>query len=110
MGVGPLANFSNVSKRFNNAIISSFIQNGQWNVDLIIIETPPQFVLTILDITLQHQQDLHDKLVWKLNSDDNFTISLAWNIIRDHRNHTKLNNYTWHKHIPFKCSFCFGEH
>ncbi|KAK4717971.1 hypothetical protein R3W88_016309 [Solanum pinnatisectum] len=34
-----------------------------------------------------------------------FSVSSAWNSISATREETKINTYTWHKRIPFKCSF-----
>jgi len=43
--------------------------------------------------------------VWKLTTDGKFTCSSAWNEIREKRTKTQGNSFTWHRSIPFKCSF-----
>lgn len=85
--------------------MAAFIHNGQWDVEMITNIAPPQHVATILVIQLQIQQGVPDKPLWNLNADGVFTAASAWNITREQRTKTKLNRYTWHKNIPFKCSF-----
>lgn len=46
-----------------------------------------------------------NKALWNLNADGAFTVSSSWNMIREQRTQTPINRFTWHKHIPFKCSF-----
>lgn len=105
LGVGPLANFRDVSCRLNNSKVADFIVDGQWNVGLISQVAPPQYVPAILAIHLQIQQRVPDQPIWKLSTSGVFSCASAWNVIREHRNKTKINSYTWHKCIPFKCSF-----
>lgn len=52
LGVGPLANFRNISRRLNNTKVFAFIQDGKWNKELIRNNVPPQYVDVILSIPL----------------------------------------------------------
>lgn len=63
---------------------------------LIINIAAPQHVAAILAIPLQMQNGTLDGF---------FTISSAWNMIREHRPINIINKLTWNKNIPFKCSF-----
>ncbi|WMV13663.1 hypothetical protein MTR67_007048 [Solanum verrucosum] len=105
LGVGPLAQFTTTSHRFNNETIADFMANGQWNVDKLIQLAPQNQLYTILSTQIQLQHTSLDQAVWKLNSTGLFTISSAWDIIREKRTKTKINSYTWSRYIPFKCSF-----
>ncbi|KAK6791450.1 hypothetical protein RDI58_010531 [Solanum bulbocastanum] len=105
LGVGPLAQFSNNSNRFNNDKVSDFIEGGQWNIRKVSQLAPQEQVHKILSFQIQLQQGQQDQAVWILNSNGIFSVSSAWNIIRETREKTKFNTYTWHKSIPFKCSF-----
>uniref|UniRef100_M1DSD9 RNase H family protein n=1 Tax=Solanum tuberosum TaxID=4113 RepID=M1DSD9_SOLTU len=77
LGVGPLANFSNESNRFNNNTVADFLIEGQWNLEMVIQQAPHSMVASILDTHIQYQQGIPDQAVWKLNSDGNFTCSFA---------------------------------
>lgn len=105
LGVGPLAHFKGVSSRLDNTKVVAFIHNGQWDLQRVLNVAPPQHVTSILAMQLQIQQDVPDKALWSLNASGDFSIFSAWNIIREQRTKTKINKYTWNKHIPFKCSF-----
>ncbi|XP_015159877.1 uncharacterized protein [Solanum tuberosum] len=105
LGVGPLANFSSESNRFNNNTVADFLIEGQWNLEMLIQQAPHSMVASILDTHIQYQQGIPDQAVWKLNSDGNFTCSSAWNELREKRNKTQFYDFIWHKNIPFKCSF-----
>lgn len=105
LGVGPLTLFRDVSSRLDNTKVSTFIMNGQWDVDMVISIAHPQDVASILAFQLQIHQNVPDKPLWKLNVDCNFTTFLAWNIISQQKTKTKINRNTWHKDIPFKYSF-----
>ncbi|WMV50078.1 hypothetical protein MTR67_043463 [Solanum verrucosum] len=105
LGVGPLAQFTTNSHRFDNETIADFMANGQWNVDKLIQLAPQNQLHTILSTQLQLQHTSSDQAVWKFNSIGLFTVSSAWDIIREKRTKTKINSYTWNHYIPFKCSF-----
>uniref|UniRef100_M1E0C2 RNase H family protein n=1 Tax=Solanum tuberosum TaxID=4113 RepID=M1E0C2_SOLTU len=105
LGVGPLAHYTTNSNRFNNDSVSEFIEEGHWNIPKVIREAPPSQVHHILSMQLQLQQGLPDQAVWKLNTSGLFSVSSAWNSIREKKEKTKINKYTWHPKIPFKCSF-----
>lgn len=70
LGMGPLAQFRGSSSRRNNTKVATFIQNGQWDVDLIINTAPPQHIAAILATPLQIQNGIPDKTLWKMNSMD----------------------------------------
>ncbi|XP_055802719.1 uncharacterized protein LOC129871761 [Solanum dulcamara] len=105
LGVGPLANFRSASSRQNNTKVFSFMINGQWNAELVSQKAPPQFVPSILASNINYQPHKLDQASWKPNSSGEFSCSSAWELIRDKRSKTRINSQTWHKHIPFKCSF-----
>ncbi|KAK6782008.1 hypothetical protein RDI58_019804 [Solanum bulbocastanum] len=105
LGVGPLAQYTTDSNRFNNDRISDFMQDGQWKMRKVLQLAPQQHVHRILAMQIQLQHGQKDQAVWKLNTNGNFSVSSAWNIIRETRNKTKINANTWQKYIPFKCSF-----
>ncbi|WMV39067.1 hypothetical protein MTR67_032452 [Solanum verrucosum] len=105
LGVGPLAQFTEDNNRFNNDTVSEFIEEGQWNINKIIQLAPPTQMHNILATQLQLQQGIPDQPVWNLNCNDVFTCTSAWNSIREQRTKTKINTHTWHRNIPFKCSF-----
>lgn len=71
----------------------------------MITNLAPQFFPAILATPFQIQDAAPDRPVWNLNSDGNFSIFSAWDIIRVHRPQTNLNKYNWKKGVPFKCSF-----
>lgn len=100
-----MANISTVSNRFNNSTVAQFTHNGEWDVELITNLASPQFFPVILATQLQIQHRVFDKPMWKLNSNGNFTLFCTWNIIREQKNQTKLNNYTSHRSISSKCFF-----
>ncbi|XP_015158405.1 uncharacterized protein [Solanum tuberosum] len=71
-----------------------------------VIQLAPQNqVHNILSTQIQLQQGQSDQAVWNLNTNGNFSVSFAWNNIREKREKTKINTYTWKRNIPFKCSF-----
>ncbi|XP_049348974.1 uncharacterized protein LOC125813528 [Solanum verrucosum] len=103
--IGSLAQFTTTSHRFDNETIADFTTNGQWNVDKLNQFAPQNHLHKILSTTLQLQHTSSDQAVWNLNANGLFTISSAWDIIREKRTKTKFNSYTWNRNIPFKCSF-----
>ncbi|XP_049399717.1 uncharacterized protein LOC125863742 [Solanum stenotomum] len=105
LGVGPLAQYTTASNRFNNEPVSDFIEEGQWNMNKVIQSAPPGQVHNILSTQLQLQNGQPDLAVWNPNTSGQFTVSFAWNCIREKREKTKFNTCTWQKNIPFKCSF-----
>ncbi|KAH0646562.1 hypothetical protein KY284_034446 [Solanum tuberosum] len=105
LGVGPLAQFTTTSHRFDNETIADFMANGQWKIDKLIRLAPQNHLPAILSTNIQLQHANPDLAVWSPNSSGLFTVSSAWDIIRDKRATTKLNSYTWNRNIPFKCSF-----
>ncbi|KAK6803130.1 hypothetical protein RDI58_000914 [Solanum bulbocastanum] len=105
LGVGPLAQYTTDRNRFNNDRISDFMQDGQWKMRKVLQLAPQQHVHRILAMQIRLQHGQKDQAVWKLNTNGNFSVSSAWNIIRDTRNKTKINANAWQKYIPFKCSF-----
>ncbi|XP_055835240.1 uncharacterized protein LOC129903721 [Solanum dulcamara] len=68
LGVGPLAQFNNNSCRLNNTTVSAFMDNGQWNPDLLIQQAPPQMVSNILATHINYQPLQQDQPCWKLNN------------------------------------------
>ncbi|WMV45629.1 hypothetical protein MTR67_039014 [Solanum verrucosum] len=105
LGIGSLAQFTTTSHRFDNETIADFTTNGQWNVDKLNQIAPQIHLHKILSTHLQLQHTSTDQAVWNLNANGLFTISSAWDIIREKRTKTKFNSYTWNRNIPFKCSF-----
>ncbi|KAK4729621.1 hypothetical protein R3W88_022609 [Solanum pinnatisectum] len=81
------------------------MEDGQWNIRKVSQLAPHEQVQKIFSFQIQQQQGQQDQAVWTLNSNGIFSISSAWNIIREAREKTKFNTYTWHKSIPFKCCF-----
>ncbi|XP_015166827.1 uncharacterized protein [Solanum tuberosum] len=96
---------SSFCHRFDNETIADFTTNGQWNVDKLNQFAPQNQLHKILSTQLQLQHTSSDQAVWNLNANGLFTISSAWDIIREKRTKTKSNSYTWNRNIPFKCSF-----
>jgi len=105
LGVGPLAQFTTISHRLDNETIADFMANGQWNINKLIRLAPQNQLPAILSTQIQVQQAHPDLAVWNLNSNGLFTVSSAWDSIREKRTKTKFNSYTWNRNIPFKCSF-----
>ncbi|KAK6780041.1 hypothetical protein RDI58_022225 [Solanum bulbocastanum] len=105
LGVGPLAHFTTNSNRFNNDKVIDFMEEGQWNTRKVIQLGPQEQIQNILSLQVHLQQGQQDLAVWTLTSNGKFSVSSAWNNIRETREKTKINTYTWHKSIPFKCSF-----
>ncbi|WMV13666.1 hypothetical protein MTR67_007051 [Solanum verrucosum] len=105
LGVGPLAHYTSNSNRFNNDSVLEFIEDGHWNMPKVLRVAPPSQVHNILSMQLQLQQGLPDQAVWKPNTSGLFSVSSAWNCIREKREKAKINTYNWHPKIPFKCSF-----
>ncbi|XP_049348952.1 uncharacterized protein LOC125813502 [Solanum verrucosum] len=105
LGAGPLAQFSNDSKRFNNTTVAEFWHDGQWNWNLLLQQAPNNQLANILSTELHIQQDLPDQAIWKLSTDGKFSCSSAWNEIREKKTKNKFNSFIWHKCIPFKSSF-----
>jgi len=105
LGVGPLAQFSNDSKRFNNTTVAEFWHEGQWNWNLLLQQAPNNQLANILSTELHIQQELPDQAIWKLSTDGKFSCSSAWNEIREKKTKNKFNSFIWHKCIPFKTSF-----
>ncbi|KAK4707011.1 hypothetical protein R3W88_033425 [Solanum pinnatisectum] len=87
LGVGPLANFSNDSHRFNNTTVADFLNEGQWTVEKVLQQTAHIMVANILSTQFQYQQGVSDQAMWKLNTDWKFTCSSAWNDLRDTIDH-----------------------
>ncbi|WMV46844.1 hypothetical protein MTR67_040229 [Solanum verrucosum] len=79
--------------------------NGQWDIERVIQQVPPTYVPSILSTQLHLQQGLPDLPILSLTTNGEFSFSSAWNEIREKRTKTKINTCTWHKNIPFKCSF-----
>ncbi|WMV32833.1 hypothetical protein MTR67_026218 [Solanum verrucosum] len=104
-GVGPLAQFTTISHRLDNETIADFMATGQWNVDKLIRLAPQNQLPAILSTPIQIQQAHPDLAIWNLNSNGLFTVSSAWDIIREKRAKTKFNSNTWNRNIPFKCYF-----
>ncbi|XP_049399720.1 uncharacterized protein LOC125863746 [Solanum stenotomum] len=92
LGVGPLAHYTSNSNKFNNDSVSKFIEDGHWNIPKVLRVAPPSQVHHILSMQLQLQQELPDQAVWKLNTTGLFSVSSAWNSIREKREKTKINN------------------
>ncbi|XP_055814558.1 uncharacterized protein LOC129884254 [Solanum dulcamara] len=105
LGIGPLAQFSTHNCRLNNTQVSSFMNNGHWNANLLIQQAPPQFVPSILATHINQQPLKQDQPCWTLNNYGEFSCSSTWDIIRDKRHRNRINSNIWHQHIPFKCSF-----
>lgn len=59
-----MAQYTNVSKRFNKETIADFMENGQWNMEKVIQQDPSSHVHTILATEVQLQQGVpgHDNL------------------------------------------------
>lgn len=73
MGVGPLAHFRYVSSRLDNTKVAAFIQDGQWNMEMIMNTAPfPKHVSSILATQLHIQEGVSDRAVWKPNADGVF--------------------------------------
>ncbi|WMV30194.1 hypothetical protein MTR67_023579 [Solanum verrucosum] len=105
LGVGPLAQYTTASNRFNNESISEFIEEGQWKMNKVIQTAPSCQVHNILSTQLHLQNGQPDLAVWTPNTNGLFSVSSALNCIRDKREKTKINTYSWQKIILFKCSF-----
>ncbi|KAK4733775.1 hypothetical protein R3W88_008036 [Solanum pinnatisectum] len=108
LGVGPLAHYINISKRFNNDRIVDFMKNGQWNLTKLNQLAPQNMVHKILSTQIQLQQEHSDQAVWTLSATGLFSVSSAWNSIRTTREETKINTYTWHKRIPLNVPSYYG--
>ncbi|KAK4716368.1 hypothetical protein R3W88_014706 [Solanum pinnatisectum] len=77
LGVGPLAQFTSNSNRFNNDKVTNFIEDGQWNIGKVIQLAPQEQVHNILSFQIQLQQGQQDQAVWTLNSKGIFSVSFA---------------------------------
>lgn len=104
LGVGPLVDYSHID-RPGNIKVSPFLQNGQWNEQMIRLYAPPLMVPRILGTHVQFQDGVPDVAIWKLNKNGLFSSSSAWNVIRQKKPKTKINTFIWQRHIPLKISF-----
>ncbi|KAK6803132.1 hypothetical protein RDI58_000916 [Solanum bulbocastanum] len=105
LDVGPLAHYTSNSNRFNKEKVADFIEEGHWNRRKVMQLAPPSQVQNILSTQIHLQPGQTDLAIWTLNTSGSFSVSSAWNIIRETREKTNFNTQTWHKNIPFKCSF-----
>ncbi|KAG5605798.1 hypothetical protein H5410_027290 [Solanum commersonii] len=93
LGIGPLAQYSIKSNRFNTETVSDFMEGGQWNMEKILQQAPQAYVHNILPVQLQLLLGIDDQPVWSLNASGEFTCTSAWNVIREQRSKTKFNTY-----------------
>ena len=81
--IGPLAQFTTNSNRFNNSTVADFWEEGKWSWSKLIGQVPSSQFSNILITVISPQQHIPDKAVWKLHSHGSFTCSSAWEEIRD---------------------------
>lgn len=66
----------------------------------------PQSVKNIVD--QQHlilTLEVPDKVIWTTNSTGVFSVALAWNCLRQRKNHPAIFTKIRNKHVPFKMAF-----
>lgn len=105
LGIGALAGYKLYNSRPNNIRLSHFIVNGHWNELMVRQHAPPLLVPKILSTRFHYQEGVLDKAIWKANDSGKFNCSSAWEIIRQKKEKTLINKYSWHRNIPFKISF-----
>lgn len=104
-GKGPLHNLELGGVRLNNVKVASFKNNGNRDILKLTITIPSHLILIILQVFFQFQDGINDQTIQKLSDCGEFTCSFVWDIIRDHREVTMVDKYTWRTHVPFKWSF-----
>lgn len=50
-----------------------------------------------------------DKAWWMLNSNENFSVKSAWEILRTRKKQVEVEKLLWVKGIPFKVNFFFWK-
>lgn len=61
-----------------------------------------KFNQNLKNMHIESSGDKPDKPIWKRDSKRVFTISSAWEILREKRNHHSADSKIWHKLVPLK--------
>ena len=77
-------------------------------MDKLREDLPEHIVLYIANIPIRDAND-NDYAVWNITRDGQYTISSAWQSIREVRQKGGILSKVWHKCLPFKIPFLPGE-
>ncbi|XP_060216649.1 uncharacterized protein LOC132644109 [Lycium barbarum] len=87
--------------------VKDLIGGNEWNVSRLQQLFPADVVEYILeDLELREISDQWDKPWWMMTSTGKFTVSSAWDLLRQRGHVSEDYKNIWLKGLPFKISFC----
>ncbi|XP_060202597.1 uncharacterized protein LOC132631015 [Lycium barbarum] len=86
--------------------VSHFITEEGWNEDLLHHYLPEEIVNHVVkELKVHIEEGQWDKPWWMMISTGKFTVSSAWELLRQRANYSQVYKQMWIKGVPFKINF-----
>ncbi|XP_071920617.1 uncharacterized protein [Coffea arabica] len=86
-----------------HCLVAEFYSSTGWNIERLLQVLPRSVVNSILQTSVDPA--LKDELVWAPSTDGRFTVSSAWDLIRQRRNLSLVWRGIWCPLLPLKMSY-----
>ncbi|XP_071923229.1 uncharacterized protein [Coffea arabica] len=90
-----------------NQLVSDFLTPDGWNQGLLQQSVPSHIMAMIMQ--MRYYSYCEDSMVWLPSTSGAFSISLAWEVVRQRRNVSVIDSLTWSPLMPLKVSFFIGR-
>ena len=101
-GTGPLVSFNSLSDMTNLSLRDVYV-NGEWQMDLVHLQLPPEVQQMIKDSSFQFS-DVPDAQIWDLTDSGVFSIASAYHGLRHKQSEVQFSRWIWRPGLPLKCS------
>lgn len=102
LGTGQLGNRFSVEGLWQ---ISHFIEEGKWNLAKLHDHFPSYLISYISQYELCIQSNLPDNMIWMRTASGSFSVKSAYEMVRQVKTKSFVDNLTWQKGLPSKISF-----
>ncbi|XP_060198361.1 uncharacterized protein LOC132627183 [Lycium barbarum] len=103
--LGSLVNYLPEDRKPRNQKLFEVLVNGQWRWGGWDLLLPNEVIQTIQDMHISLDNSKMDRSVWTAEENGKFSVSSAWQILRNRRERNWMDTITWQKRVPFKMNF-----
>ncbi|XP_070036917.1 uncharacterized protein [Nicotiana tomentosiformis] len=108
MDNGPLYETLSDNPILSNLKINEVLKDGQWDWSVLQYQPPGHikiYLSSLSSLQVLINQQKKDSTICTSNNNGKFTISSAWNLLRQRNRVSSYNANIWQKGVPFKMSF-----
>ncbi|XP_060170788.1 uncharacterized protein LOC132601740 [Lycium barbarum] len=102
---GPLCSSLPDDAEYDNTRVCEVLRNGEWVWAVLRIPPPDAVKNLVNSVHIILNQELDDTAVWTPSTNGKFSVSSAWECLRQRNEVTAFDKSIWHKDVPFKKTF-----